>query len=287
MGKDVPKLVRRPELSKKSLLAILIILLVSVLIFGLFLLRPDSQQSPPPEKPTTPVAAPKQPQPQIDLQPPLDKWLQNNSGTYSVVMLDANSGQTVATHDSDRQFFMASIYKLYVAYLALQDIQNRVHSADEIFLNNLTRQDCIDLMIRKSDSPCGEKYMAELTPTEIEARLQKLKLSNTDFGSLSTTTNDVSMLLKRLYSGQDLNNYYRGLLLDAMKNQIYRDTIAKGAAPYTVANKVGFRDLVEYHDVAIIYAGNNTAYILSVFTKNAGTAKIADLAKTLKNSLDS
>jgi hypothetical protein len=180
---------------------------------------------------------------------------------------------------------MASIYKLYVAYLALIDSQSNKYDLSEAFLNGWSRQKCIDQMIRTSHSPCGEKYMAEQGREDIEKRLAKFNITDTDYGAFVTTASDVERVLQRLHAGKDLDNAHVKILLDAMKGQIYRDTIVKGAKEAKVANKVGFRGLVEYHDVGIIYMPGGAAYSLSILTKDAGTSRIVDLARTLTGAL--
>jgi hypothetical protein len=182
---------------------------------------------------------------------------------------------------------MASLYKLYVAYLALLDAQNGVRDLDEPFLYGYSRQKCIDKMIRESHSPCGEKYMAELDRGNIENRLIKYGLTDTDFGAFVTSAGDIDRILNRLYRQQELDSRHTAILLGAMKGQIYDDTIKAGAPKaVVVANKVGFRGLIEYHDVAIVYLPDGRAFSISILTQNAGPRRIADLAAALISAMN-
>jgi beta-lactamase class A len=245
----------------------------------------DSAQTEAPisQKKKTPETKPARPK--VNLQPVLDSWLKDNNGTYSVVMRDLDGSNIVAAHNDDTQYFMASIYKLYVAYLALIDVQNNKYDLSESFLNGWSRQKCIDQMIRISHSPCGEKYMAEQGREVIKKRLAEFNIIDTDYGAFVTTAADAEQVLHRLHAGKDLDDAHAKILLDAMKGQIYRDTIVKGVKEAKVANKVGFRGYEEYHDVGIIYMPSGAAYSLSILTKNAGTSRIADLVKTLTGAL--
>lgn len=220
--------------------------------------------------------------PTVNLQPVLDDWLAKNSGTYSVVVRDLDADKIVAAHNEDTAYFMASLYKLYVAYLAYLDIQNGKHNLDEPFLNTWTRGKCLDEMIRTSHSPCGEKYMAELDRAVIEDRLKPYDFTGTDYGAFVTTAHDSDLILARIHKRRDLNDKHTNLLLDAMKGNIYRDALVKGVpADATAYDKVGFRETVEYHDVAIVALSGNRNYAISILTKSAGSRRIADLTKQL------
>lgn len=226
------------------------------------------------------------PAPALDLQPELDAWLKRNPGTYSVVMRDMKNNQIVAKSNEDKTYFMASLYKLYVAYLALLDAQNGVRSLSEPFLSGWSRQKCIDQMIRTSNSPCGEKYMAEQGRQKIEDRISGFGLKDTDYGAFVTSARDIDILLKRFYQDQDLDGKHQKILLDALKGNIYDETIKAGApSGAVVANKVGFRERVEYHDVGIIYLPDGRAFGLSILTQNAGSKRIADLTRTLMQAV--
>ncbi len=253
----------------------------------------NTDQPPPSQNPNTSSerteknpAQPKPQKPLPSLQPTLDDWLAGNSGTYSVVVRDFNQDKIVAKSGANRPYFMASLYKLYVAYLALLDAQNGVHDLDEPFLYGYSRQKCIDKMIRESYSPCGEKYMAELGRENIEKRLSAYGLVDTDFGGFVTSAADIDRILARIYRGSELDKRHTAILLGAMRGQIYDDTIKAGAPQgVVVANKVGFRELVEYHDVAIIYLPDGRAFSISILTQHAGTRRIADLAGVLISAM--
>lgn len=248
--------------------------------------QPENQTRATPETSNAPTKKKPAAKPAPNLQPALDTWLSKNNGTYGIVMRDLSADKVIASHNSSDTFFMASIYKLHVAYLALIDAQAGVHDLGETYLNGWSRQKCIDQMIRTSHSPCGEKYMAELDREIIEQRLAKFGLTDTDYGAFVTSARDIDKILTRLHMGKELNDSHSKILLDAMQGQIYRDTIVKGLpAGAKSANKIGFRGLVEYHDVAIVTAANGESYTLVIFSENAGTKRLVDLTQTLLSAL--
>ena len=216
-----------------------------------------------------------------NVQSLVEAWAGGNSGSYSIVVDDLDAKTQLASYRADEPYFAASIYKLYVAYLGLIDAQAGKYSMDEPYLNGWTRARCLDEMIRNSYSPCAEKLWAEQGRETSTERLKKYGLTGTNMVGLITTARDVNVLLGRLYNRQELNEKYTQMLLDPMKGQKYRDAIPAGVPGLIVYDKVGFRELVEYHDTAIVTLPNGRNVAITILTKNAGTRRIADLTKQI------
>lgn len=229
------------------------------------------------EEPTTPL---------IDAQPVLDAWTATQAPTYSVVVYDVQHRKIIGSHNPDRQYFAASIYKLYVAYLGLQRMQDGRFTDTTEYLGSKSRMDCVYAMINTSDSPCGEKMMAEIGRSVIDAELATLSLSQTSFGSLQTSAHDANTLLVRLAHKEDLNDEYTNFLLDAMTTQTYRNGLPKGFAQSIVADKVGFNEQINYHDVGIVTLPDKRRYVVSIFSEGQGSSRpLADLATRLHATL--
>lgn len=228
----------------------------------------------------------RQPESLPNLQATVDEWLKTASGEYSIVIHDLATGEELASHRPDVPYFTASIYKLYVAYLGYMDIQAGDYKADELFLGEWTRAKCLDEMIRTSHSPCAEKLWVEQGKEAATARLHDFGLEDTSLVGLNTTAADSNKLLVRLHAGKDLSKTQSELLLKSMEEQVYRDALSAGADDLVVANKVGFRELVEYHDVGIITLKSGRQIAISVYSLNAGPRRIAELTRTLITALD-
>lgn len=214
----------------------------------------------------------------------LSAWLASHKGTYGISVYE--EGDKLVDHRSIEPFSMESIYKLYVAYIGYQKIDQGKWNESEIYLNDWTRGKCLDQMIRTSHSPCGEKIMDEIGKANIQDILNSYGLENTSFTQLTTSSDDVANILIRLQKNLDLSPDSTKKLLDSMNGQIHRDALPKGFGDYwKVYDKVGFRDFNEYHDVAIVVTPRGKTYIVSVLSSGAGTANIADLAETLKKSM--
>jgi beta-lactamase class A len=225
----------------------------------------------------------------INLQPLVDDWAKKTDGTKSVVIYDLNNNKQAAAYEPNKQYFTASIYKLYVAYIGYQKIADGTYDKDELYLNGWTRLKCLDEMIRSSNSPCAEKMWNELGKENITALVSKYGIKNTSLSGLVTSANDSTILLKRLHSGDDLTDEHRKLFLDSMLNQPakYRVGLPSGFDTTTkVYNKVGWNLDLEWHDTAIITLNNNRSYIISVLTKGTGRNSVVSLATKLKLAIN-
>src|SRR3990167_4123987 len=238
-------------------------------------------------KSKTDTKKPRSELPVMDLQPTVDAWAAKQSGTASVVVVDLANDKVVASHNANRQYFAASIYKLYVAYVGYQKVADGTYSLSDPYLSGYTRGECLDAMIRDSYSPCGEKMWNELGREDLTAKMRAYGLKDTSLTGLTTSAKDASIILKKLFNGDDLTQKYRKLYLDSMKTQpaLYRRGLPSGFNDSVVYNKVGWNGLVEWHDASIVTLSNGRSYIVSVLTKNIGSKNIVSLARAIENKL--
>lgn len=276
------------RLKKISLLLLALVAIGSVswLLFGQKSKQPTS---PPPGKVANEQKDTKQPavKPLPNIQSDVDAWLSRHSGTYSIVVQDLATGDVVAAHNEHRTYFMASIYKLYTAYVGLIKVQQGEFRLEEPYLNGWSRQKCIEEMMRTSHSPCGEKLMAEIGRQNIENKLKEFGLKDTDFGTFETSASDAAIILERLQRRRDLNNANAQLLLNPMKDQEakYRRGLPAGFKNSVVYNKVGWNETVEWHDTAIAELANGRPIGVAVFTANAGSKNVSQLAAAIEQAL--
>lgn len=292
-----------PRVYRKSqivLAVVLAVILVAVLVVAFMYWRDSrsSESTPPPEpyrqsvQETSP-AAEAVPAPEAEvvdatsLQRAVDTWVADQSGTASIMITDIQ-GTPLAIHDADRPYFAASIYKLYVAYEGYRLVDAGNVSADTPYLGTTTRGQCLDIMIRNSDSPCAEKMWAELGKPEITTQLKTYGIDTTNMSALTTTAKDAAVMVARIARGEGLSADSQAKYLASMRDQIYRDTLNQSFAPgVTVYNKIGFRELVEYHDVALVDFGSDKKLVVSVLTEDVGTAPIIALGKALQGVVQS
>jgi len=223
--------------------------------------------------------------PLINVQPVVDQWVAKQKGDFGIVVYDPANQQVIGAYQADKQFFTASIYKIYVVYLQLIDIQLAKRDPQALFRGDMTRQKCIEEAIRISDSGCAEALMAELGNVDINARLQAFGLTNTSFPGFVTSASDAAKILERLQGNRDFGQDLKQLLLGVMKQQIYRNGLPLGMPEAVVADKVGFSETPNYHDVGIVSLPNGRDYIVAILSQGASSRQIADFGSTLYGAL--
>lgn len=190
-----------------------------------------------------------------------------------------------ANANGNKQFEAASTYKLFVAYVVFQRINQGAMTWNDS-INGKTAAQCFDDMIVKSDNNCAKAFVSKVGGWQaVEDAMRGLGLGGTDLtgSTLLTTANDLSIFLQKLQAGSLLNADDTGRLLDTMKRQIYRAGIPKGTGQ-TVADKVGFVDDV-IHDAAIVY-GSQGPYVLVIMTSNSSWSAVASIAAQINSYLN-
>ncbi len=217
-----------------------------------------------------------------ELQLTVEKWAAEQRGVAAVSIL-ADDGEELAALNADREFFAASIYKLFVAYYGYQQLDAREIDPTELYVNGHTRLECLDLMIRESDSPCAEKLWVELGKAETTKKLEAIGIENTSMTNITTTAHDAAVQIGRFMRGDDLSAESRQKFLDSAREQVYRDALNKGfSSAVTVYNKIGFREQTEYHDVAVVELPDGRWFVISVLSERVGTRGIAELGKQIE-----
>lgn len=275
---------------KKSLIIILVAVLTVLLVWLVFLR--DGKNGSPNNSNAQNSSIEKEEEstkpPLINLQPVVDDWVAKQSAEYAIVVYDPANKQIIAQAEPDRKFFAASLYKMYVAYLALVDFQEGTQNPDEMLTGGFTRKECVDKMLRESHSPCGEAMMADMGPTALKQRVTDMGIKNTIFAGITTTARDSALILQYIVEGRDLNTENAAFLKDAMRvqDQKFRNGLAKGAPEATWETKVGWNEQANYHDIGIMMLPNGRQYVVAILSQGNGkAAPIADFAMTIYQAL--
>lgn len=273
----------------KVLIPILLLIIIGGIGAYLFLNKnkaPADDQTPSQstvnEEPETPPYNP------IDLQSTVENWEANQPAAYSIVVYDLQSKTTIASLQPDKEFFAASLYKQFVAYLALLDIQNGDMNPDEVLSGGFTRKECIDKMIRESHSPCGEAMMADMGQTTLNQRVADMGMKGTYFNGIRTTAYDAALVVQYLAEGRDLNEENTAFLRDAMLTQDakFKRGLQTGAPDAKWETKVGWNEDINYHDIGIMTLPDGRAFVVAILGQGSGSsAPIADFAGTIYNAL--
>ncbi len=283
------------ERRKKPLVFIVFAVVIVLIAAVFFVVRPmifkDGKQAggqlQQVEQPAQAEEKPEMP-PLVNLQPVVDEWLAKQSAEYSIVVYDPANKQIIASNKPDEKYFAASLYKLFVAYLALVDFQNGTQNPDEELWGGYTRKECVDLMIRESHSPCGEAMMADMGQETLRERVSQMGIENTIFAGITTTARDSALILQYIVEGRDLNAENTVFLRNAMRVQPekYRRGLPQGAPEATWDTKVGWNQEYNYHDVGIMTLPNGREYVVAILSYGNGSpAPIADFAATIYDAL--
>ncbi len=277
------------RVNKKIIFSVLAVAVIIGLLVWLFFSKQDMPEVK--EATTAPQntvqAPPANSQPKLpDLQSVVDDFVANNSGTYAIKITD-EQGNNLAVVNGDKPFFTASIYKLYVAYVGYQKIDDGTFSLDDPYLSGYTRGKCLDAMIRDSYSPCAEKMWPELGKEKLTTQLEGYGLTNTSLTGLTTSANDASIILRKIATGEGLSDASKNAYLDSMKTQDtkYRRGLPAGFNKAIVYNKVGWNLDQEWHDTAIVQLTNGQNVIVSVLTTGAGYQNVAKLGTAIEKAL--
>lgn len=275
---------RRPV--KRIVFIILVITLV--IIAGVIFLRKDTAEAPKTADQTPPAEKIEEETPKLpDLQPFVDNWVANNPGTYSIAIMNVD-GTLIAQNEPDMVMDPASLYKLFVAYYGYQRVADGTYQANEPYAKGWTRLQCLDEMIRSSDSTCGEIMMEELGRQTISDQMKTDGFKVSSLAPLQASAHDSALLLSKVYKGEGLTSEHKNAYLDSLKTQdaLYRRGLPSGVAEATVYNKVGWRENIIWHDASIIEASKDKKVIVAVLTKNAGGFKnIARFGSELEKAL--
>jgi beta-lactamase class A len=172
--------------------------------------------------------------------------------------------------NQDNVMKSASLYKLFVAHRAFQLIDEGVLNLDMKVNKQHSLKDCLELMITVSDNDCGLKLQKIINPYITNDLLPNMGIENTDISEEypTTTSEDVSSLLKDIYYGDILTTKSNIALLDLLKSQEINDRLPAWLPKNTiVAHKTGDLNSI-IHDAGIIYSPKGP-YILSILTRDS------------------
>lgn len=224
-----------------------------------------------------------------DLQPVVDTWVAKQSADYHIQIYDFQADKVIGEHAPDEALFAASLYKIYIAYLSYKDFQSGAQDPNEILRGSQTRLECVDAMIRSSDSPCGEAMMADIGQQTLNQRVrEEIGTTDTIFNGIETSASDSIKVLKLIHTKKFLTDEHYDRLMDSMLNQDarYRRGLAAGAPEATWHTKVGWNLDINYHDIGFMTLPDGREFAVAILGSGSGSpAPIADFAKTIYAAL--
>ena len=216
------------------------------------------------------------------LQLLINSWAGKRSVAVSFAEL-GGQGRT-ASLNSTKQFFAASIYKLYMAHYTYNLIETgKLSASAPVLATSQTVSSCLEKMIVVSDNDCPHKFANQFGWATVDNFTHQHGFVGTSMITTRTTTADTSRFLSQLQAGNLLNSGDTSSLLGFMGRQIFRQAIPAGSPGATVYDKVGIYNGY-WHDAAIVRSPHAN-YTLVVFTSSGGPTPIKSLASQIQQTL--
>lgn len=239
----------------------------------------------------------------MSLKGEIEKIIRKNKGNVGVALENLSAGETIMINDG-LVFPSASTIKLVVMSEILREVKAGEHSLDERIkltddiktggdgilkeLNSgheFTLMEIITLMIILSDNTAANILIDMAGMDKVNKMAEELELKNTrlqrrmmDSAAARagrenlTCAGDMHHLLKLVYQGKNIDEYYSGIMLGILKRQQVGGRLNLYLPDdITIAHKTGDLDRLE-HDVGIVYLPNCT-YIICVLTNKTETNK--------------
>lgn len=197
-------------------------------------------------------------------------------GQLGFVLINEQTGEAI-TSGASRVFTSASLYKLFLAYAILTQVDAGKLSLQDQMADGATIDDYLTSTITVSDNETAKELAYIIGWDNIEAFIHEQGFVSTSFhpylesdgvyynGELETTPAEVAFLLERLLDGELLSEsstaYFLGLLADQQLVYALNTGLDDGVA---FAHKTGLLDYVS-HDAGILTLDGQT-YIVAVLT---------------------
>ncbi|HSX43287.1 MAG TPA: serine hydrolase [Candidatus Saccharimonadales bacterium] len=230
------------------------------------------------------------------LQSVLASWSSQHAFDSAVDVHELTGTLRTAAQNSTTQMTTASTYKVYVAYATLHEVEQGRYTMNSPTRTGQTVSQALSKMILQSDNASAEALGFLVGWNRINSLAASAGATHTDInnydsagnatnGSKLSTAADLALMVTKLQQGNLLSKSHTDLLLNLMRQQIWRERVPAGVpAGVTVADKPGWLSNVQ-NDAAIVY-GPKSTYVLVVMTNGSTTQPLADLSRTVYNYLE-
>jgi beta-lactamase class A len=199
--------------------------------------------------------------------------VEDDEDGYAFVVKDLSTGRG-ATHNADKNFYAASLFKLFVMYEVFkQQASGSVDWQDELLMTPyyesqglgpretalcqvLTVSEAMQAMMRISDNAAAHLLQDLVGPANVNQSLQALGILDSGLYSeeLPSTASDVAFLLEAIASGEAVSEPASADMVELMASESIDNGLRSGVpARVKVAHKTGnWTDAT--HDAGIVFA---------------------------------
>lgn len=199
----------------------------------------------------------------------------NSAVTFSVTAIDMTSGAQQHIGSSDA-FDAASTGKLLTAAAFFHEVEQGQLNLQQT-IDSQSAQTLLQQMITVSDDTAWLELNDTIGHDELATYAHSIGIVDYDPDSNLLGSNDVALVLQKLWAGTLMNANHQKLLLSWMQQANYRDFIVPAVpSADTVYHKAG-EDEDNVHDAAIITNGQHTIALV-IFSNGNGTYEWASRA---------
>ena len=211
-----------------------------------------------------------------DLAADLDELNATYPDQLGFVLINEQTGEAITTNES-RTFTSASLYKLFLTYAILDQVDAGVLSLQDQMADGATIDDYLTSTITVSANEPAKELAHLIGWENIETFIHEQGFVSTSFnpyleydgiyynGDLETTPAEVAFLLERLLEGELLSEACTKYFLGLLGNQQLVYALNTGlSSDVTFAHKTGLLDDVS-HDAGILSMDGQN-YIVAVLT---------------------
>lgn len=241
-----------------------------------------------------------------ELVPIIKNLIKNESGAYSIYVIDLTSGESVGINET-RVYIAASINKIpilaslyYEAQRGNVDLDERITvQATDIqdYGTGIIRNEgpggvyslktLAELMMQKSDNTAAYILSNKLDQNHIQELLGSWSLTQTNMAENKTSNRDIGILLRKMYLGQIANQSLTSEMFGFMTDSDFETRLpAKLPKSVKIYHKIG-TEIGALHDVGIVEIPN-APYYIGVFTGdiNAEAKAETEIAQISKVTYD-
>lgn len=211
-----------------------------------------------------------------DLAADLDELNATYPDQLGFVLINEQTGEAITTNES-RTFTSASLYKLFLTYAILEQVDTGLLSLQDQMADGATIDDYLTSTITVSANEPAKELAHLIGWENIETFIHEQGFVSTSFnpyleydgiyynGDLETTPAEVAFLLERLLEGELLSEASTKYFLGLLGNQQLVYALNTGlSSDVTFAHKTGLLDDVS-HDAGILSMDGQN-YIVAVLT---------------------
>lgn len=225
----------------------------------------------------------------IELQALVEGWAkkQSKNQQWSVVVQDiANDANRVAVNDRST-YYMASLYKLFITLPLTQKHPLHTWNTTPVKTDTSVKplSDCVEVMISKSDNPCGEA-IGKMVGWNTAAKAAKSRgMTDTVLTSndLRSSARDVASYMVGLEKGRWFDEATQQSLLGSLSRQKLRSGIPAGCSGCMVWSKTGDLNGAK-HDAAIVQT-DSSKFVIVVMSNGGSNGQIADVTRLVASKL--